>query len=116
MQIQERLAGDVTVITVIGDITLNRGGDADLKGRIQGLLQQGRTRLVLDLAGVSFVDSAGLGQLVQVHATTTHQGGALKLINLTRRLRDLFVATKLSTVFESYDDEAAAVASFGAGS
>ena len=116
MEIQERAAGEVTVLKVIGDITLNKGGDVVLKDKIRSLLQQNRMRLLLDLGGVSYVDSTGLGQLVQVHATTTHQGGSLKLLNLTRRLRDLLVVTKLSTVFDSYDDEAAAVASFGAGS
>lgn len=112
MQIAEKTTGDITVITVDGDITLNQGGDVLLKDKIQSLLQQGKTKLVLDLGRVSYVDSAGLGQLVQVHATTKGKGGSLRLVNVTKRLKDLLVVTKLVTVFETYDSEAEAVASF----
>ena len=114
MQIEERQAGEVTVIKVNGDITLNKGGDVLLKDKIQSLLQQGRKKLLLDLGGVSYVDSAGLGQLVQVYATTRNHGGALKLLNLTKRLKDLLVVSKLLTVFDSHENEAEALASFGA--
>jgi anti-sigma B factor antagonist len=112
MQIQERMAGDVAVITVTGDITLNKGGDVLLKDKINSLLQQGRKKVLLDLGAVSYVDSAGLGQLVHVHTTMTHNGGKLKLLNLGKRLNDLLVVTKLVTVFDSYDSEAEALASF----
>jgi anti-sigma B factor antagonist len=112
MQIQERMAGDVVVITVTGDITLNKGGDILLKDKINSLLQQGRKKVLLDLGAVSYVDSAGLGQLVHVHTTMTHNSGKLKLLNLGKRLNDLLVVTKLVTVFDSYDDEAEALASF----
>jgi anti-sigma B factor antagonist len=64
------------------------------------------------MGNVSYVDSAGLGQLVQVYATTSHLGGSLKLLNLTKRLKDLLVLTKLLTVFESFDSESDAIASF----
>ena len=114
MQLEERHSGDVTIVSVTGDITLNKGGDVLLKDKIQSLVQQGRKKLVLDLGGVSYVDSAGLGQLVQVYATTKNHGGALKLVNLTKRLKDLLVVSKLLTVFDSFDSEAEAVASFGA--
>ena len=83
-----------------------------LKDKIQSLLQQGHRKILLDMGNVSYVDSAGLGQLVQVFATTSHLGGSLKLLNLTKRLRDLLVLTKLLTVFDSYDSESEAVASF----
>lgn len=112
MQIEQKVTGDVTVITVNGDITLNAGGDVLLKDKIQSLLQQGQKKLVLDLGGVSYVDSAGLGQLVQIHATTKNNGGALRLANVTKRLKDLLVVTKLVTVFDSYDSQADALASF----
>jgi anti-sigma B factor antagonist len=112
MQIEQRMVGDVAVIQVLGDITLGKGGDVILKDKIQSLLQQGYRKLLLDMGSVSYVDSAGLGQLVQVYATTSHLGGSLKLLNLTKRLKDLLVLTKLLTVFEAYDSEAAAVASF----
>lgn len=112
MDIEQHSAGDVTVVKVIGDITLNKGGDILLKDKIQSLLQQGQKKILLDLGNVSYVDSAGLGQLVQVHATTKHQGGSLKVLNLTKRLKDLLVVTKLATVFDTYDNEADAMASF----
>ena len=112
MQIEQKVAGDVTVITVNGDITLNAGGDVLLKDKVQSLLQQGQKKLVLDLGGVSYVDSAGLGQLVQIHATTRNLGGSLRIANVTKRLKDLLVVTKLVTVFDSYDSEAEALASF----
>lgn len=112
MQIQERMAGDVVVLTVTGDITLNKGGDVLLKDKINSLLQQGQKKLLLDVGAVSYVDSAGLGQLVHVHTTTAHHGGKLKLLNLGKRLKDLLVVTKLATVFDSYESEKEAIASF----
>ena len=112
MQIGQRMAGDVTVVEITGDITLSKGGDVIIKDKVQSLLQQGNRKLLLDLGNVSYVDSAGLGQLVQVYATTRHLDGQLKLLHVTKRLKDLLVLTKLLTVFESYDDEAEAVASF----
>ena len=112
MQIDQRVVGDVAIIQVLGDITLGKGGDVILKDKIQSLLQQGFRKLLLDMGKVSYVDSAGLGQLVQIYATTNHLGGSLKLLNLTKRLKDLLVLTKLLTVFETYDSEEAAMASF----
>jgi anti-sigma B factor antagonist len=112
MQIEQRVSGDVTIVTINGDITLNKGGDVLLKDKIHSLLQQGNKKILLDLGGVSYVDSAGLGQLVQVRQTAAGGGGSLKLMNVTKRLKDLLVVTKLVTVFDSYDSEAEAVASF----
>jgi len=112
MQIEQRTSGDVAIVGISGDITLSKGGDVLLKDKIQSLLQQGHRKIVLDMGNVSYVDSAGLGQLVQVYATTSHLGGSLKLLNLTKRLRDLLVLTKLLTVFDAYDSESDAIASF----
>jgi anti-sigma B factor antagonist len=112
MQIEQRVSGDVAIVAISGDITLSKGGDVLLKDKIQSLLQQGHRKIVLDMGHVSYVDSAGLGQLVQVYATTSHLGGTLKLLNLTKRLRDLLVLTKLLTVFDAYDSEPEAIASF----
>jgi anti-sigma B factor antagonist len=112
MQIGQRIAGDVIVIEITGDITLSKGGDVLIKDKVQSLLQQGHRKLLLDLGNVSYVDSAGLGQLVQVYATTSHLGGALKLVRVTKRLKDLLVLTKLLTVFETYDNDEDALASF----
>jgi anti-sigma B factor antagonist len=112
MQIGQRMVGDVTIVEITGDITLSKGGDVMIKDKVNSLLQQGNRKLLLDLGNVSYVDSAGLGQLVQVYATTSHNGGSLKLLRVTKRLKDLLVLTKLLTVFESFDDEKDAVASF----
>ena len=114
MQIEQHVSGDVTIVTINGDITLNKGGDVMLKDKIHSLLQQGTKKILLDLGGVSYVDSAGLGQLVQVRTTASNNGGTLKLVNVTKRLKDLLVVTKLVTVFDSYDSESDALASFGA--
>ena len=114
MELEERTAGDVTIVTVSGDITLNKGGDATLKDKVQSVLQQGRKQILVDLAGVSYVDSAGLGELVQAYATTKNRGGTLKLVGVTKRLKDLLVVTKLLTVFDTFEDEASALASFTA--
>ena len=116
MQLEQRIVGNVAVIKVAGDITLNKGGDVLLKDKVQSLIQQGQKSLLIDLADVSYVDSAGLGELVQAYATTKNRGGSLKLVNVTKRLRDLLVVTKLLTVFETFDSEAAALASFGGAS
>jgi len=116
MQLEQRMSGNVAIITVIGDITLNKGGDVLLKDKVNSLIHQGQKNILLDLGGVSYVDSAGLGELVQAYVTTKNRGGSLKLLNVTKRLRDLLVVTKLLTVFDTYDSEPAAVASFGAAS
>lgn len=113
MQLEQRIAGNIAIIKVIGDITLNKGGDVLLKDKVQSLLQQGHKNLLIDLSAVSYVDSAGLGEIVQAYATTKNRGGALKLLNVTKRLKDLLVVTKLLTVFDTFDSEATALASFG---
>jgi anti-sigma B factor antagonist len=112
MQLEQRIVGDVAIVTVNGDITLNKGGDVLIKDKIQSLIHQGYKSILLDLGAVSYVDSAGLGELVQAYATTRNRGGALKLVNVTKRLQDLLVVTRLVTVFESFDSEAEGIASF----
>jgi anti-sigma B factor antagonist len=112
MQLEQRMAGNVAIISVEGDITLNKGGDVMLKDKVQSLIQQGTKNIVIDLSRVAYVDSAGLGQLVQAYATTKNKGGALKLVNVTKKLKDLLVVTKLLTVFDTFDDEKAALSSF----
>jgi anti-sigma B factor antagonist len=112
MQLEQRIVGDVAIVTVSGDITLNKGGDVLIKDKIQSLIHQGYKSILLDLGAVSYVDSAGLGELVQAYATTRNRGGALKLVNVTKRLQDLLVVTRLVTVFESFDSEAEGIASF----
>ena len=116
MQLEQRIVGQVAVVTITGDITLNKGGDVLLKDKVQSLIQQGQKNILLDLSGVSYVDSAGLGELVQAYATTKNRGGALRLLNVTKRLKDLLVVTKLLTVFDTYETEAEGLASFGTAS
>jgi anti-sigma B factor antagonist len=112
MQLEQRMAGDVAIVSIDGDITLNKGGDVLLKDKVQSLIQQGTKNIVIDLSRVAYVDSAGLGQLVQAYATTKNKGGALKLVNVTKKLKDLLVVTKLLTVFDTFDDEKSALSSF----
>lgn len=114
MQLTERQVGDILILTVMGDITLNQGGDVAIKDKVHSLIQQGHRKLLMDLGAVSYVDSAGLGQLVQAFVTMRKAGGSLKLLRLTGRLKDLLTITKLATVFDSFDDEASALASFSA--
>ena len=113
MQLEQRTVGQVAVVKVTGDITLNKGGDVLLKDKVQSLIQQGQKNILLDLSDVSYVDSVGLGELVQAYATTKNRGGALKLLSVTKRLKDLLVVTKLLTVFDTFDAESDAIASFG---
>jgi anti-sigma B factor antagonist len=114
MQLEERSVGDIVIVTVKGDITLNKGSDVVLRDKVRSLIQQGQLKLVIDLGHVSHMDSAGLGELVHAYATTKNKGGSLKLLGLTKRLKDLLAITKLATVFESFDQEADAIASFSA--
>jgi anti-sigma B factor antagonist len=113
MTINERTSGSTTILDLAGNITIGDSADI-LRDKVRSLLQQGQKQIVVNLAGVSYMDSAGLGELVRCHATASQQGAKLKLTNVTKRLQDLLVITKLATVFDSYDDETAAIASFGA--
>ncbi len=111
MQIEERTAGDVTILDVTGKMTLGEGAEA-LKDKVNSLVHQGRKKLILNLEAVPYIDSAGLGEIVRTYTTVSRQGGSLKLLNLTKRITDLLSITKLLTVFETYDNEADAVSSF----
>jgi anti-sigma B factor antagonist len=111
MQIEERIVGDVTILDLKGKMTLGEG-DELLKDKINSLIHQGQKRLLLNLEGVPYIDSAGLGEIVRTYTTVSRQGGNLKLLNLTKRITDLLSITKLLTVFETFDSEKEAVASF----
>ncbi|MEQ1573593.1 MAG: STAS domain-containing protein [Vicinamibacterales bacterium] len=111
MQIEERAAGDVTLLDLKGKLTLGEG-DELLKDKINSMIQQGQRKIVLNLAEVPYIDSAGLGEIVRTYTTISRQGGQLKLLNLTKRITDLLSITKLLTVFDTYDTEADAVRSF----
>ena len=111
MLIEERVVNDVTILDLKGKITLGDGDEA-LKDKINSLVMQNRRRILLNLAEVPYIDSAGLGEVVRTYTTVKRQGGSLKLLNLTKRITDLLAITKLLTVFETYDTEADAVRSF----
>jgi anti-sigma B factor antagonist len=113
MQIDERTIGDVVVIDIKGRVQLG-DGDEMLKDKVNSLLNQGRKKIVLNLADVPYIDSAGLGEVVRTFTTVSRQGGQLKLLNLTKRITDLLAITKLLTVFDTYDSEQDAVQSFSA--
>jgi len=113
MQIDQRAVGDVTVLDIKGKITLGEG-DEQLKDKVNSLMNQGHKKILLNLAGVPYIDSAGLGEIVRTYTTVSRQGGSLKLLNLTKRIQDLLSITKLLTVFETFDTENEAVRSFAA--
>jgi len=111
MQITQRLVGDVAVIDMVGKLTLSEG-DELLRDKVNSLIQQNQKKIVLNLAEVPYIDSAGLGEIVRTYTTASKNGGSLKLLNLTKRIQDLLAITKLLTVFEVYDSEADALKSF----
>jgi anti-sigma B factor antagonist len=111
MTINEHIVGDVAVIDIKGRVTFGEGAEL-LRDKVNSLLHQGHRKLLLNLASVDYVDSAGLGEIVGTFATVRRQGGALKLLGLTSRIRDLLSITKLLTVFEAFDTEGEAVRSF----
>jgi anti-sigma B factor antagonist len=113
MQIEERNVGDVVVLDLKGRVTLGEG-DELLKDKVNSLVNQGHRKIVLNLADVPYIDSAGLGEIVRTYTTVSRQGGSLKLLNLTKRITDLLSITKLLTVFETFDSENDAVRSFAA--
>ena len=111
MEIVERTVNDVTVLDLKGKMTLGEG-DELLKDKINSLLSAGKKKLLLNLEGVPYIDSAGLGEVVRTYTTVSRQGGSLKLLNLTKRIEDLLLITKLLTVFDTFDSEAEAVKSY----
>jgi anti-sigma B factor antagonist len=111
MTVSERAVGAITLLDLDGQLILGASAEG-LRDKVRSLLQQGHQQFIVNLARVPYMDSSGLGELVQTYATVTKQGGALKLVQLTTRLRDLLVITKLATVFDCYDTEADALASF----
>ena len=111
MQIDERAVGEVTILDLKGKITLNEG-DEVLKDKINSLIMQGKKKILLNLADVPYIDSAGLGEIVRTYTTVSRQGGQLKLVNLTKRITDLLSITKLLTVFETFESEPEALKSY----
>ena len=111
LNIRERQAGDVTVLDMDGRITIGEGSVA-LRSAIRRLLEEGKKKILLNLAGVRYIDSSGIGELIANYTTVGRSGGQLKLLNLTDKVQDLLVITKLLTVFDVYESEAEALSSF----
>jgi anti-sigma B factor antagonist len=111
MQIAERSAGNVKVLDLTGQITFTQG-DQLLKDKIHSLVHQGHKNILVNMGGVTHVDSAGLGELVGAYTTVTKAGGTMKLVHLTKRLHDLLSITKLLTVFDTFDSEQDALKKF----
>ena len=111
VKLNTRQVGDVSVIDVAGRITLGEGSSA-LRDTLREMVTKGQKKILLNLGEVSYIDSSGIGELVSGFTTVTNSGGQLKLLNLTKRVKDLLQITKLYTVFEVFNDEAKAVQSF----
>ena len=111
LNINERQAGDVTVLDMSGKITIGEGS-VSLRSAIRRLLEEGKKRILLNLAQISYVDSSGIGELVSSYTAINKEGGQLKLLNLTQKIQDLLTITKLLTVFDVYDSEPEALNSF----
>jgi anti-sigma B factor antagonist len=106
-----RQVDSVTVVDLSGRITLGEGC-SQLRELIRDQLGKGNKKILLNLADVTYIDSSGIGELVSGYTAVSNQGGALKLLNLTKKVHDLLQITKLYTVFDIHDDEAGAVGSF----
>jgi anti-sigma B factor antagonist len=104
MKIRERTVGDVRILDCSGKITLGEG-TMSVRNAIRDVLQSGGKSIVLNLADISYVDSTGVGALMNAYTTVVNAGGRLMLLNLTKRLQELLVVTKLLTVFEVLDNE-----------
>jgi anti-sigma B factor antagonist len=111
MKSTARQVDGVTIVDLSGSITLDEGS-AMLRETVKGLAQHGSSKIVLNLAGVTGVDSTGIGELVSAYTSVRNAGGELKLLNLTREVHDLLRITKLCTVFDIEDDETSAIAAF----
>src|SRR5829696_9746388 len=111
LDVKERQAGDVTILDLSGEVRMGEGS-ISLRDSIRNLGDQGKKKVLLNLRGVKYIDSTGIGELIANYTTITRQGGQLKLLNLTDKIQNLLVITKLLTVFDSYDNEAEALKSF----
>ncbi len=108
-----RNIGNVAILDLHGKITLGENTGI-LRDELNSLLAQGHKNILLNMGNVSYVDSAGLGELVGAYTTATNQGGAVKLLNLQGKMKDLMQITKLHTIFAIFEDEQSAVSSFSA--
>ena len=113
MEMSRRDLGNVTVLDLSGRLT-STDGAGRLKDKVTSLIFEGHKNIVLNLGNLSYVDSAGLGEMVACHSTAAKSGAAVKLANTTGKMKDLLSITKLLTVFDAHDTEAQAISSFSA--
>ncbi len=111
MKIEVRTIGDVKILDCSGKITLGEG-TMSIRTTVRKLLDSGSKKIILNLAGISYVDSSGIGELVSAYTTVVNSKGSLKLLCLTKKIQQLLVITKLFTVFDTFDNEEAALESF----
>jgi anti-sigma B factor antagonist len=111
VKLSTRQVGDVTVIDATGRITLGEGAST-FRDTVRDLASKGDKKILLNLSDVTYIDSSGIGELVSGFTTVTNHGGVLKLLGLSKRVKDLLQITKLYTVFEVFDDESTAIRSF----
>ncbi len=111
VKLSTRQVGDVSVVDVAGRITLGEGSSA-MRDVLREIVKKGQKKILLNLGDVSYIDSSGIGELVSGFTTVTNSGGQLKLLNLTKRVKDLLQITKLYTVFDVHENEATAIRSF----
>ena len=110
MVIELEMVGQIAVLKLNGTLTLS-DGEGLLKDKIRSLIQQGNRRIALDLGGLSYLDSAGLGELVSVHTTVTRGGGQIRVFNITKRVNDLLAITKLLMALDAFDSKEEALKS-----
>ncbi len=111
LNINERQAGDITVLDMSGRVTIGEGSVA-LRTAIRRLLEEGKKKILLNMGGVGYIDSSGIGELVSSFTAVNKENGTLKLLNLTQKIQDLLAITKLLTVFDVFDSESDALSSF----
>jgi len=112
MKSQIRDRGDVRIIELAGKITIGTG-DVKMRELISAALEDGKSNIVLDLGGVTAIDSSGIGEMVACYTTVTKRDGQLKLLRMSPKINDILQVTQLITVFDVYDEEEEAVSSFG---
>jgi anti-sigma B factor antagonist len=111
LDVKERQAGDVTILDLSGAVRIGEGSVA-MRDAIRRLVDGSKNKILLNLAGVKYMDSSGIGELIANYTTIKRVGGQLKLLNLTDKIQDLLVITKLLTVFDSFESESEALNSF----
>lgn len=113
MKHRERQVDGVVIVALSGRLTLG-SGDVQLRQLVNDLLERDETKILLDLGGISYMDSSGTGELVASYTSCMNRGAQLKLLNLSSKVRDLLLFTQLISIFEDYNDVAEAVHSFSA--